>query len=215
MPGRPRRSSTTTGGCERTFPKGRVHGYQVEITVGERGLAGGIFDEGRSGWLDQPNSKPACANAFKDNQWNHYRVVARGDRIRTWVNGASCADLVDPKDLSGFLGFQVHSFRGDQPAHVRWRNINIQDLGRHVWRPLFDGKSLAGWRHTGGGAAKVVDGEIQLTAKKGSGAGFLMSERTFDDATIRLEYKAVKGNSGLFFRSISRSGPRPAGPRRL
>lgn len=199
------------GRRERTFPKGRVHGYQVEITVGERGLAGGIFDEGRSGWIDQPNSKPACANAFKDNQWNHYRIVARGDHIRTWVNGAACADLVDPKDLSGFLGFQVHSFRGEKPAQVRWRNVNIQDLGRHVWKPLFDGKSLDGWEKSGGGEAKVADGEIVLTAKKGSEAGFLMSERTFDDATVRLEYKAVSGNSGLFFRTVPQLAVRPKG----
>jgi len=196
------------GRRERTFPKGRVHGYQVEVTVAERGLAGGIFDEGRSGWIDQPNSKPACANAFKDNQWNHYRIVARGDHIRTWVNGAACADLVDPKDLSGFLGFQVHSFKGE-PAQVRWRNINIQDLGRHAWKPLFDGKSLDGWSKTGGGAAKVSNGEIHLTAKKGSDAGFLMSDRTFDNATVRLEYKASSGNSGLFFRAVGTLGARP------
>ncbi|MEZ4902134.1 MAG: DUF1080 domain-containing protein [Spirosomataceae bacterium] len=31
--------------------EGKVHGYQVEIDPGSRAWAGGIFDEGRNGWL--------------------------------------------------------------------------------------------------------------------------------------------------------------------
>ena len=30
---------------------GKVHGYQVEIDPGDRAWSGGIFDEGRNGWL--------------------------------------------------------------------------------------------------------------------------------------------------------------------
>jgi hypothetical protein len=29
---------------------------------------------------------------------------------------------------AGFIGLQVHSFRGDSPAEVSWRNIRIRDL---------------------------------------------------------------------------------------
>ena len=39
--------------------------------------------------------KPAAKKAFKDGEWNHYRIVAQGDHIRSWVNGVSCADFRD------------------------------------------------------------------------------------------------------------------------
>ena len=33
------------------YREGRVHGYQVEIDPAERAWSGGIYDEGRRGWL--------------------------------------------------------------------------------------------------------------------------------------------------------------------
>lgn len=191
---------------ERTFPKGRVHGYQVEIANEERASSGGIFDEARRGWIASIADDPAAGKAFRDNQWNRYRVEAVGDRIRVWVNGVPCADLVDPLDLEGFLGFQVHSFRDPQPAQVRWRNIRIADLGRHEWKPIFDGASLDGWSFEGAGNAAAADGAIRLTAAKGAPAGVLLSNAAYGDFTLRLQYRIVSGNSGVFFR---RAGERP------
>jgi hypothetical protein len=112
---------------ERKHPAGRVYGYQVEIATAKSGTSGGIYDEARRGWLDNPSSKRECAAAFKDNEWNHYRISAIGNRIRTWVNGAECANLVDSMDRSGFIALQVHSFKGERPAQVRWRNIRITE----------------------------------------------------------------------------------------
>lgn len=195
------------GRRERTFPKGRIHGYQVEISNEERASSGGIFDEGRRGWIGSIVEDPVASKAFKDNQWNHYRVEAVGDRIRVWVNGVACADLVDPLDQDGFIGFQVHSFRDPKPAQVRWRNIRIDDRGRHVWKPIFDGKSLSGWRHEGGGNAAVEDGAIHLTAEQGASGGVLLSGGDYADFTVRLKYKMVSGNSGVFFRRSDERQP--------
>src|SRR5205807_868656 len=39
-------------GKEIKIPAGRVHGYQVEIDPSERAWTGGIYDEGRRGWLN-------------------------------------------------------------------------------------------------------------------------------------------------------------------
>lgn len=194
---------------ERTFPKGRIRGYQVEISNEERASSGGIFDEARRGWIAPIADDPAAGKAFRDNQWNRYRVEAEGDRIRVWVNGVACADLVDPLDLYGFIGFQVHSFRDPKPAQARWRNIRIADLGRHAWEPIFDGESLDGWSHEGGGNAAVEDGAVRLTAEKGAAGGVLLSNDAHDDFTLRLKYKIVSGNSGVFFRRAD--GRPPAG----
>lgn len=108
------------------YRNGRVHGYQVEIAT--NGNAGFIYDEARRGWLSKDRSDEKARQAFKEDKWNKYRVVCVGDSIKTWVNGIAVADVVDSMTKSGFIGLQVHGFKGDPPAQVRWRNIRIRDL---------------------------------------------------------------------------------------
>ena len=108
---------------------GRVHGPQVEIAT--NGSAGYIYGEATGrGWLspEQPNK-----DQFKNGEWNEYRVLAEGKRIRTWVNGIAAADLSDDQAYeqfpSGFIGLQVHSIgSGQGPYEVRWRNLRIKEL---------------------------------------------------------------------------------------
>lgn len=109
---------------------GEVYGYQCEIDRQEDGVAGNFWDEGRrTKWLDDLAAKPGAAKAFKNDEWNHYRIVAQGDRIRSWVNGVPCADFRDSTDTSGFIGLQVHSIKKDAgPYEVRWKNIKLREL---------------------------------------------------------------------------------------
>lgn len=187
---------------EAKHPAGRVYGYQVEISNEKEATSGGIYDEARRGWLDNISSNPAAAKALRDNEWNKYRIEAEGDRIRVFVNGVPCADLTDPADQSGFIALQVHSFQGEKPAQVRWRNIRLQDNGRHVWKPLWDGKSLTGWYQQGGGTFTVEDGAIHARSKDDDARiGFLVSEESFSDVTARLSFKIARGNSGFFLRA--------------
>lgn len=69
------------------------------------------------------------------------------------------------------------------------------------WRPLWDGRTLHGWHIIGKGSWKIEDGAIHATNGKAEKEfGHLVSDRDFTDFTIRLKYKAIKGNSGLYFR---------------
>lgn len=131
------------GKQKRTHPAGRVYGYQVETATAASGASGSVYDEARRGWVANMSAVEPCRSAFKDNEWNRYRVEARGDRIRTWVNGVACVDMVDSMDREGFIGLQVHAFKGDSPAEVRWRKLTIQDLGRHEWKALASGAALS------------------------------------------------------------------------
>jgi len=108
------------------YNNGRVHGPQVEIEAAP-GEAGYIYSEGTGrGWLSQDRSKK---NIFKNDQWNKYKIIASGTNIKTWLNGEPIEDLDDEKSSQkGFIGLQVHSFRGDPPAQVSWRNIRIKEL---------------------------------------------------------------------------------------
>lgn len=187
---------------EREQKKGRFHGYQVEIANEKSADSGGIYDEARRGWLYQPTpeTSPECSSAFKDNQWNKYRIVAEGVRIQTFVNGVKCADVIDPMDLTGYIGFQVHSFRGDSPAEVRWRNVFIQDNGKHVWKAVWDGKTMDGWTHRGGSQFEIKDGALHgFTVPGKSDSGFLIYDTPHKDIAARVQFRIDKGNSGFFF----------------
>jgi hypothetical protein len=110
------------------YSNGRVHGYQVEIDPSDRQFSGGIYDESRRGWLYPMDINPAGKAAFKNNQWNKYRVECIGNSIRTWVNGVPAANVVDAMTPTGFIALQVHGIgKNDQPGkQIRWRNIRIQ-----------------------------------------------------------------------------------------
>ncbi len=65
------------------YQNGRVHGYQVEIDPSDRAWSAGIYDEARRGWLYNLNNNPKAQQAFKQGEWNKYRVEAIGDTIKT------------------------------------------------------------------------------------------------------------------------------------
>jgi hypothetical protein len=111
-------------------PQGRVHGPQVEIAT--NGTAGYIYGEALgTGWLSKDRDDPQAKAAFKKGEWNQFHVIAKGNSIKTWVNGVPVADLIDDQSgmASGFIGLQVHGIpQGQGPYEVRWRNIELRRL---------------------------------------------------------------------------------------
>ena len=124
------RSQTKPPGGDQKF--GRVNGPQVEIESGPA-EAGYIYGEATGlGWLT-PNEVRIKHDHFKNGEWNKYRVVAKGPRIQTWINGEPIADLthegVFESHPKGFIGLQVHGIKkGTGPYEVAWRNIRIRKL---------------------------------------------------------------------------------------
>ena len=101
----------------------------AEVQAGSAGEAGYIYGEATGrGWLSQ-DRKPL--KAFKNGEWNTFRIRAVGDRIQTWINDTPVADIEDPQsNQEGHIGLQVHSVPGN-PApqwQVRWRNIRIRPI---------------------------------------------------------------------------------------
>ena len=158
------------------YRDGVVFGYQVEIDSSARAWSGGIYDEQRREWLNTLARNAQARAAFKVGEWNHFRVEALGNRIRTFVNGVAAANLIDDMTPRGFIGLQVHSVdEGPKLAglEARFRNIRIltQDVAAAAtpldpaadeynyipnrltevqvaqgWRLLWDGASTNGWR---------------------------------------------------------------------
>jgi hypothetical protein len=110
---------------------GRVNGPQVEIEAsGENGAESGyIYGEACGGWMT-PEAELIPHKAFKDGAWNHYRILGRGPRLATWINGRPIEDLADESKFKthpkGFIGLQVHGVGDSGPYEVAWRNIRIR-----------------------------------------------------------------------------------------
>src|SRR5690554_5212567 len=153
--------------------QGRVYGYQVELDPLERAWSAGIYDEARRGWLYPLTLNPEARSAYKANDFNHYRIEAIGNEIKTWLNGQEVAYLVDDTDARGMIGLQVHSIRNPEDAGHKtyFRNVRVQtenlepksfkegiyvvnNLDNNLtdyekengYQLLFDGTSNQGWR---------------------------------------------------------------------
>ncbi|MBN1803849.1 MAG: DUF1080 domain-containing protein [Sedimentisphaerales bacterium] len=126
----------------RKIPADRVYGYQVEIATEKAGSSGMIYDEARRAFMfTSTNADTDTRKAFKDGQWNKYRVECNGDRIRTWINGILCADLRDSMTSRGIIGLQVHQVGPDVPTYeVRWRNIRIKADDQGVEPPVISSR---------------------------------------------------------------------------
>ncbi len=111
------------------IPAGRVHGYQVEIDPSTRAWTAGIYDEGRRGWLNDLQTNEPARKAFKSGDWNKLRIEAKGDSIKTWLNGVPAADLKDALTSSGFIALQVHGVGAKtEEFDVRFRNLRLKEL---------------------------------------------------------------------------------------
>ncbi|HSJ04845.1 MAG TPA: SMP-30/gluconolactonase/LRE family protein [Verrucomicrobium sp.] len=110
------------------YKNGQVHGYQFEIDPADRAWSGGIYDEGRRGWLASLETNDVARYAFKQNDWNKLRVEAVGERIRTFLNDIPAADLKDGMTPKGFIALQVHGVgKNESEMQVRWRKIRLME----------------------------------------------------------------------------------------
>ncbi|MDE0888088.1 MAG: DUF1080 domain-containing protein [Phycisphaerales bacterium] len=132
----------------------RMFGYQIEIDPSDRAWSAGLYDEGRRGWLASLQDNVDARDAFAPGDWNHYKILAIGPRIRTWINDVPAVDHLDFVDAQGRFGFQVHSGKCD----VRWRNIRIADLGKRTEVTLLDASQHDGFRITPENGLSSQDG---------------------------------------------------------
>jgi hypothetical protein len=108
------------------------------------------------------------------------------------VMGAGCARNPDPDRTA--------------PAAAAAANGPSPREAADGWRPLFDGRTLAGWRGYRRAAPpagwQVVDGAITRVA----GGGDLMTDEEFGSFELALEWKiSPGGNSGIIYRVVEDS----------
>lgn len=113
--------------------KNRVYGYQAEVDPSPRQWSGGLYDEGRREWLTPVRGDTAserafrarAGSAFKPAGWNRYRIEARGDSLKIFVNGRLTTAYRDTLDRDGYVAVQHH---GEAGKVYRFRNIRVRVL---------------------------------------------------------------------------------------
>ncbi|MDF1861414.1 MAG: DUF1080 domain-containing protein [Verrucomicrobiales bacterium] len=112
----------------------RFFGPQVELEASP-GQAGYIYGEATGrGWLSpEPQEKDHAHSYMKNGEWNKIRIVAKGARIQTFINGNAVADLSDEviykSHPKGHIGLQVHGIKkGTGPFDVSWKDIKLKEF---------------------------------------------------------------------------------------
>lgn len=131
---------------------GRVNGPQMEIRRYYPGqpTTGVLYGEALGiGWMSSQEKIDEGHQHYIPEGWNKLRIVAKGPRIQTWVNGQMIEDLASEEVYKthkrGFIGLQVHGINENdiarpvhagkgittsQPLIVKWRNIRVRPLAR-------------------------------------------------------------------------------------
>jgi hypothetical protein len=147
-------------------------------------------------------------------EWNKFDIVMVGDYVTIHLNDKLIVDHAklanywnkgEPLPKKAPILLQTHPPAGE----IRWRNIYIREIppdeanellrkkAGSGYRPVFDGKTLAGWAGPVDNY-EVKDGAIVCKPKKG---GVLFTQERFADFAAQLEYRLPPGgNNGLAIR---------------
>lgn len=110
-------------------PESGLKGMQVTIDHRDGGECGGLYADG---WILH---NPAGWSRFEKDEWNHFRVVCRGQpmRVQAWLNGEPLVDHTlessESYAPSGLIGLQVHGGE-DVPLEtkVQFKGVRLREL---------------------------------------------------------------------------------------
>ncbi len=113
-----------------------MSGYQVD--AGDK-YWGDIYDEHRRNKaLVKPIDPAATLAAVRSRDWNDYRILAEGPRIRSWINGVLAHDYTETDPtiaLDGKIGIQIHS---GGIALVQVKDVTLDPLPPTPGAPTWD-----------------------------------------------------------------------------
>jgi hypothetical protein len=101
------------------LPDGDVRGPQADVGAGWWGK---LYEEHGRGILWNHSGE----KYVKVDGWNKYEIVAKGSRIKTFLNGHLCVDVDDPRiSRRGVFALQIHE---GGPMEVRFKDLKLEVL---------------------------------------------------------------------------------------
>lgn len=118
------------------YRAGRVWGPQLEIrrNMGEGKITTGVLygEALGTGWLSSKEKMADSHDFYIPDQWNTVRIIARGARMQTFLNGHKIEDITNEEVYEthpkGFIGLQIHGIEGERQFTMAWRNIKIRPI---------------------------------------------------------------------------------------
>ncbi len=103
----------------------KIAGWQAEIAPPGHD-SGGIYESYGRGWLIKPDPE-VSDKALKYGEWNKMKLMVKGDKVTTWLNGTKMITLEDEKigAKGGQIALQIHSGGG---LKLAFRDIVIKPI---------------------------------------------------------------------------------------
>ncbi len=97
--------------------------------LANRGKKVEIDNDGKIKETGSTTPEQKILDAFKKEDWNDYRVVAKGNHLIHEINGNVTVEIVDnheaKRKMSGLLALQLHA---GPPMTVQFKDVQLKDL---------------------------------------------------------------------------------------
>ncbi|CAL1519279.1 family 16 glycoside hydrolase [Chitinophaga sp. MM2321] len=177
--------------------------------VGAQVGSGGLYNN------QQNESKPLKLADNAIGEWNHFRIIMKGDRVTVYLNGVL---VTDNTILENFWDRGLPIFPEEQielQAHgtyIAYRDLYIKEIPRPVpftlsdaekkegFKILFDGTNMHEW--TGNTQNYVIENGDMVIYPNNGGKGNLFTKKEYGNFSFRFEFLLTPGaNNGLGIRA--------------
>ncbi|MDB5112829.1 MAG: hypothetical protein JWR67_3943, partial [Mucilaginibacter sp.] len=66
--------------------------------------------------------------AFKNMQWNHFRIEAIGNNIKVWINSIPITNMLNSKYKEGYIALKLHYLQNkpqNEKYSAQFKNIRM------------------------------------------------------------------------------------------
>jgi hypothetical protein len=177
---------------------------------GDARWGGAVLRHGNPGGPTSFDTRTALRSYGRTGEWQTLEIQAIGDAIHVTLNGNYLGVASAGGNAKGYIGLQAET------GGIEFRTVEINEGNKGLvarnsegFVPLFDGKTLNGWRLQKPGTAgfEVVDGAIVVRGRPGDAErtekncdGGLWTEKSYGDFTLRYQARfETNGSVGGFF----------------
>jgi hypothetical protein len=183
---------------------------------GDARWGGAVLRHGNPGGPTSFDTRTALRSYGKTGEWQALEVQAIGDAIHVTLNGNYLGAASAGGNARGYVGLQAETGGNE------FRSVDINEGSKGLlagrssdgFVPLFDGKTLSGWRRQNPASAgfEIKDGALVVRGRGSAGtaptcSGSIWTEKSYRDFILRYQARfQTNGSVGGFFLRSPASG---------